>query len=179
MTEHFMFLYDSIAEAVRKVGDAVYWWVFFNPLTAFIIFWSLVVIAFVWGTRRWWRSEKGENYKMAQRKAYLDRLFADMIGDGLTDLYLSGKLKPHEYRKSFKKFGVKHGLTDLMPRKIHPSAIKTRVRKNISSMKLLDASGRPIQPSIPGPKPGEVTLPPHKEPKRWVVIRKKLLRRAV
>lgn len=179
MTELLKYLYDGVAEITRNFLDLIYWSIFFNPVAAFVAFWAVLLFVAILGIVRWLRKDtRGTDYKMAQRKAYLDRIFADMIGDGLSELYLSGKINAQEYRRHFKIFGVKHGLTDLMPRKTHPSAVKSRVHKNVSSMKLLDASGKPIQPSIPGPKPGEVVLPPRKEPKRWVVVGKKLLRRA-
>jgi hypothetical protein len=166
---------DSVAEVTRSVADQVYWYVFAHPVAVFTAFWVLFVAFSVWGMLKLRRNKSGENYKMSQRRAYLDRLYADMIGDGLAELLHQGKINSQEYRRGFKAFGVKYGLTDLMPRKTHPMAVRVRVRKNVASMKLLDASGNPIQPSIPGPKPGEVTLPPPKEPKRWVA-RKKLLR---
>lgn len=178
MTEYFRFLYDVVAETTRSVGDTLYWWVFFNPVLTFVGFWALLFAVWILGARHFKKNKRGTDFKMAQRKAYLDRVFADMIGDGLSELYLSGKINSQEYRRCFKMFGVKYGLTDLLPRKLHPSAIKSRVIKNTSSVKLLDEHGNPIQPSIPGPKPGEVCLPPTKEPKRWVVIRKKLSHKA-
>lgn len=167
-----------VEEVTRSVADQTYWYVFAHPVAVFSVFWSTVAVVSLWGIFKLRRNKSGETYKMAQRKAYLDRLYADMIGDGLAELLHQGKINSQEYRRGFKTFGAKHGLTDLMPRKTHPMAIKTRVQKNVSSMKLLDEYGKPIQPSIPGPKPGEVSLPPRKEPKRWVMTRKKLLRRA-
>lgn len=171
--------YDIVAEGVRRVADQMYWTVFFNPVLTLFVVLTAIAILVAWGvSKRRNRNKLGTIRKMAQRRAYLDRLFADKIGDVFANLLHEGKISNQEYRNAFKKFGKKHGLTDLLPKNTHPEAIKRNVKKNIKSMRLLDASGAPIQPRIPGPKPPEVVVPAPKEPKRWVAIRNKLLRRA-
>lgn len=141
---------------------------------------GVFAVCAIWVGTRW--SRRNGVDKMAQRKAYLDRLTADVIGDGLFDLFYEDKISRQEYRALCKKLGVKLGLTDLLPVRRHPKAIEHRVKRNIKTMKLLDANGQPIRPSVPGPKPAEVVpfpTTPRTKSNRWVSKGKILLRRHV
>ncbi len=181
MTSFFLGLYNLVLEGTRSVADYIYWQTYEYPVLSFIIFCTIFLILCAKGLKKVYRrSKQGAAYKMAQRKAYLERLYADMVGNGLSDLLLNGKISDQEYRRGFKEFGVKHRIMDLLPRKTHPDAIRSRVKKNIASTKLVDQYGNPIQPSIPGPKPAEVTVPtsPSKNPRKWVLVGKKLRKAA-
>ena len=71
---------------------------------------------------------------MAQRKAKLDAMYADMIGDMLFELWFKGAISRQEYRRDSRRFGVKYKLLDLLPRRNKPQAIKARVNKNIQRL---------------------------------------------
>lgn len=181
MTNFFLGLYNLVLEGTRSVMDYIYWQTYDHPVLSFIISVTIFLILCTLLLKKIYRrSKQGAAYKMAQREAYLNRLYADKIGDGISELLLTGKISDQEYRKAFKKYGLKYGLLDLLPRKTHPEAIRSRVKKNIASTKLVDQYGNPIQPSIPGPKPAEVVVStsPSKEPRRWVLIGKLKLRNA-
>lgn len=181
MTNFFLGLYNLVLEGTRSVMDYIYWQTYDHPVLSFIISVTIFLILCTLLLKKIYRrSKQGAAYKMAQREAYLDRLFADVIGDGLAQLLVAEKISDQEYRRAFKKFGMKYKLTDLLPRKTHPEAIRSRIMSNIKSTKLVDQYGNPIQPSIPGPKPAEVVVStsPSKEPRRWVLVGKLKLRNA-
>lgn len=140
---------------------------------------TILVGLVVWGTIRHVRDNRGTS--MSERKAHLAGLYADHIHSLMFALLHSGKISKQEYRRDLQAMAKKLGLQDLKRVSLHPLATRHRVNKNISSVKLLDASGNPIQPTIPGPKPAEVVpVPPRKQvdAKRWVAKGKSLLRRA-
>lgn len=131
-----------------------------------------------WGVRRHWKNRKvGETY-MAARKACLDQLYADGLHSMMIGLLHCGKISDQEYRRDLQKMAKDTGLSDLKRRSYHPEATRHRVKTNIKTVKLVDASGQPIQPRIPGPKPGEaVPVPPRKQSKSWIAKGKSLLHR--
>jgi hypothetical protein len=178
MTLDLMDLRIQAQDAVRSNLDAFGTFVVTHPegmMFAATIFLCVILILFVHNRIN---GGKKKGNTMAQRQAYLDRLYADMIGDALFDLMYAEKISRQEYRAACKRLGIQYGLSDLLPVRLHPKAIAHRVKKNCRTTKLLDASGLPIQPSIPGPKPAEVIpVPPQKQPKRWVTRGKALLRR--
>ena len=144
-----------------------------NP--AVVFFGALVLASLVtWGITR--RSTKGEAIAMVKRRVLLDEKYADMIGDGLFEMLCKDEIDRHEYKRACRRFGMAYRLSDLLVAKNKKRGMKSRILNNIRTTKLLDASGNPIQPRIPGPKPGEdMPAPPMKQPK-WVAKGKSLLR---
>lgn len=120
---------------------------------------------------RWintWKA-RGEAEEMAQRKAYLDQLYADRFGDVLFDMLCKDEISRQEYKRDTRRFGVKYHLKDLLTRKNNQRGTAARVKKNIKAVKLLDASGQPITPKLPDP----AKVKPAPRPKKtWVVERK-------
>lgn len=116
---------------------------------------------------------------MAERKAQLAQLYADHIHSLMFGLLHSGKISNQEYRRDLQDMAKRLGLSDLKRVSLHKGATRARVSKNVSSVKLLDASGVPIQPRIPGPKPAEVVPVPQSLPskrKQWIAQGKSMLR---
>lgn len=137
---------------------------------------SLAVV----GAIRHIRSKSRGEDDMARRRVLLDEKYADMIGDGLFEMLLKDDIDRHEYKKACRRFGIAYHLSDLLVAKNKQRGMKSRIKNNIRMTKLLDASGDPIQPRIPGPKPAEVVPVPQmkqaKAPKRWIAKGKSLQR---
>lgn len=115
-----------------------------------------------------------------RKRVMLDEKYADMIGDGLFEMLCRDEIDRHEYKKACRRFGLAYRLSDLLVANNKKRGIKKRVHANAKSMKLLDPSGEPIQPNIPGPKPAEVVPVPQMKrsaPKRWIAKGKSLLHR--
>lgn len=174
MKEQLTDLWDATTAASQRHLNALGVWALDNPDLVFIITMSTIALLLLWGFISAMNRKKpqGEAEEMAQRKAYLDILYADIIGDALFELYHQGVVSRQEYKRDCRRIGVRCQLTDLLPRRNDSRAIAARVRKNVDRMKneLLR-----IQPRIPGPKPGEVVpLPPVKRVRMFLALGKPL-----
>lgn len=162
---------DVVTHALNTFGVAVV----DNPGAAFFSTVGILAAVAAWGVVRRGKS-KGEEIEMVKRRVLLDEKYADMIGDGLFDMLCRDEIDRHEYKRACRRFGMAYRLSDLIAAKNQKRGMKSRVMNNIRKTKLLDASGDPIQPRIPGPKPAEVVpVPQSKQPKRWVAKGKSLL----
>lgn len=141
--------------------DTVMYWAADHPdvvgfAAVATIFTGLVMLLHRWQRKR---TAKGE-YAMQRKKRWnrLQEIYADMIHEGLFDKLHKGEITSAEYREALQYFGKRYGLEGIIRRRHHPSYIKAKVKKNVSTMK---DELKLVEPStIPGPKPGVTTPAP-------------------
>lgn len=174
MQKELVTYWDATTASAQRHLNALGVWAVENPDIVFLVAMSTVALLLLWGAISAFnhKKPKGEGEEMAQRKAYLDILYADIIGDALFELYHQGVISRQEYKRDCRRIGVRCQLTDLLPRRNDSRAIAARVRKNVERMK---AELSRFQPRIPGPKPGEeVPLPPVRRVRMFLAVGKAL-----
>lgn len=129
------------------LSKSVAQWTLDHPEMVFFTVVFFLVLGLAWGFLVWNNRSKQERPEdrearlrrvirlMAQRKAKLDEMYADMIGDMLFNLWFTGAISRQEYRRDSRRFGVKYKLLDLLPRRNSKEAIKARIRKNVAAIR--------------------------------------------
>lgn len=131
------YIYRRIPEkGIRKVYNRVVR----NP-------WSKLARPFRRFHRKW--SERNQRIKMAKwKKGHLTDAFLNAIDNE----YLEGRLSRQERRRLQNQIATFFELPDLARKSTHPSAVERRIKANKTS------KTGPVK-EIPGPRPGENTVP--------------------